>query len=70
MDQCTNWIDDVARRSPTALAMALERALTTRDRTLERAVLVALGELGIVLVDRGTLTDALRSELGGEVTRG
>lgn len=52
-------LDDLARQSPTALAMALERAISTRNRVLERAVLAALGELGIVVVDRTTLVDRL-----------
>jgi hypothetical protein len=58
-DQEARWIDDLARRSPTALAMALERAIATSDRELERAVLGALGALGIVLVDRTALVDTL-----------
>ena len=58
-DHRADWIDELARKSPTALAMALERAIKTRNRTLERAVLAALGELGIVVVDRVTLVDTL-----------
>jgi hypothetical protein len=52
-------VDDLARRSPTALAMALERAIATDNRRLERAVLAALGELGIVVVDRRALVGTL-----------
>lgn len=52
-------VDEVARRSPTALVMALERAILRGDRPLERAVLRALGEIGIVVVDRPRLADAL-----------
>jgi hypothetical protein len=59
--QRTDDVDDLARRSPTALAMALERAIRTHDPDLERAVLAALGELGIALVDRKTLVDSLAS---------
>jgi hypothetical protein len=54
-----DWIDELARRSPTALAMALERAIATRNRDLERAVLEALGKLGIVVVDRCALADTI-----------
>jgi uncharacterized membrane protein len=57
----TNWIDEVALRSPTALAMALERAIAVDDRRLERATLLALAKLGIVVVDRTTLTESLQS---------
>lgn len=39
--------------------MALERAIATGDRDLERAVLAALGKLGIIVVDRVRLVDAL-----------
>jgi hypothetical protein len=60
-DDRNDWIDDLARRSPTALAMALERAIATRNHALERAVLVALAELGIVVVDRTTLVENLAS---------
>jgi hypothetical protein len=58
-DRAHPELDDLAHRSPTALAAALERALTTRDRDLERAVLAALGGLGIVVVDRTALVDTL-----------
>lgn len=58
-DHRTDWIDELARKSPTALAMALERAIATSDRTLESAVLAALGRLGIVVVDRTKLVDTL-----------
>lgn len=54
-DHQSDDLDELARSSPTALVMALERALGTQDRALERAVLAALGELGIVVVDRSTL---------------
>ncbi len=60
----TAWIDELARRSPTALAMALERAIATQDKALERAVLVALAELGIVVVDRSTLAAAIEAARG------
>jgi len=66
MDDRTNWIDGLARRSPTALAMALERAIATHNRALERAVLAALGELGIVVVDRTTLVDTLATAKAGK----
>jgi len=59
MDQPADWIDELARKSPTALTMALERAIAMRNLTLERAVLKALGELGIVVFDRSTLVDTL-----------
>lgn len=58
-DHRTDWIDDLAQRSPTALAMALERAIATGNRSLEVAVLGALGRLGIVVVDRTKLADTL-----------
>jgi len=58
-DHTTDWMDELARKSPTALAMALERAIAQGDRALERAVLAALGELGIIVVDRTTLVDTL-----------
>lgn len=58
-DQRIDWLDDLARKSPTALSMALERAIATGDRHLERAVLAALSKLGIVVVDRETLADTL-----------
>ena len=61
-DHRTEHVADLARRSPTALAMALERAIATHNGTLERAVLVALGELGIVVVDRGALVDTLSAD--------
>ena len=56
--QKTN-IDEIARRSPTALCMALERALTTCDRELERTTLAALDCIGLALVDRAKLLAAL-----------
>jgi predicted nucleic acid-binding protein len=58
------WIDELARRSPTALAMALERAIATHDQALERAVLVALAALGIVVVDRHTLVATIEAARG------
>ena len=62
-DPLPDWIDKLARKSPTALAMALERAIETRNRALEKAVLTALGELGIAVVDRATLADNLSSTI-------
>lgn len=55
----TRRLLDIAKGSPTALTAALERAVATGNRELERAVLLALAELGIVVVDRGTLADAV-----------
>ena len=46
--------------------MALERAIATHNRALERAVLAALGELGIVVVDRTTLVDTLATAKAGK----
>lgn len=57
-----DWIDALARKSPTALAAALERAIASGDRNLERAVLTALGRLGIVVVDRTTLADTIADQ--------
>ncbi len=67
-DHDSSDLDKLARSCPTALAMALERAITTNDRALERAVLTALAELGIVVVDRASLADTLaktRTPSGG-----
>lgn len=58
-DQPTDWIDKLACKSPTALAMALERAIATGNRALEGQVLAALRVLGIAVVDRATLADEL-----------
>ena len=66
-DTQTNWIDDLARKSPTALAMALERAIGNGDRGLERAVLTALAKLGIIVVDRTQLVDTLADAKGGGI---
>ena len=55
----TDWIDELARESPSALTMALERAIATQNRDLERAVLLALGRLGIAVVDRSALADTI-----------
>src|SRR5262249_44743268 len=52
-------IDEQVRHSPTALTAVLERAIATNDSVLEHAVLAALGLLGIVVVDRRSLADAL-----------
>lgn len=52
-DQETDWIDEAARSSPTALTMALERAIATGDRALERAVLAALGRMGRIRMSCG-----------------
>lgn len=60
-DQKTDWIDELARRSPTALAMALERAIQRHDRDLERAVLEALTKVGIIVFDRASLVEAIGS---------
>lgn len=43
--------------------MALERAIAKGDRELERAVLAALGELGVVVVDRIKLVEVLGSSV-------
>jgi hypothetical protein len=58
-DQPTTEIDELARWCPTALAMALERAIASDDRQLEREVLTALARLGIVVVDRQSLAESL-----------
>ena len=58
-DQQTDWIDELARRSPTALAMALERAIRRHDRDLERSVLEALTRVGIIVFDRASLVEAI-----------
>ena len=57
-------VDDIARRSPSALAMALERAIVFQNMELERAVLSALEQVGITVVDRGRLTAAVQASRG------
>ena len=64
----TDWIDELARRSPTALAMALERAIATHNSDIERVVLEALGRLGIVVVDRATLAGCISASLSSRAT--
>lgn len=58
-DPRTSWIDELAKKSPTALSMALERALEDGDRDLERAVVTALEQLGIAVVDRTKLVETI-----------
>lgn len=58
-------LDELVRQSPTALAAAVERAIATGDRALERAALAALGELGIVVVDRTTLVESINRAQAG-----
>lgn len=57
----TDWT-----RCPTALTAALERAVATGDRLLERQVLAHLAAAGIVVVDRHALVGAI----GGEPIHG
>lgn len=55
-------------RCPTALTAALERAVATGNRELERDVLQHLAGVGIVVVDRVALAKAVASSDAKEVS--